>query len=384
MSAPTQVCGRDPATGRLRTLDVADGRIAAIRDGGPDDGVWLAAGLFDLQINGFAGHDFNDATVDTVRAATRAVVASGTSVFLPTLITGPEDAMVSALRAIHDARDADPLVRHAIPAIHVEGPHITPDDGPRGAHPLAYVCAPDLALFSRLQAAAGGLIGLVTLSPHWPQAPDYIAALTAQGVRVAIGHTLADAGAIAAAVAAGARLSTHLGNGIAATLPRHPNPIWTQLADDRLMASFIADGHHLDADTLKAMLRAKGLSRSLLVSDAVALSGLKPGRYRARIGGDVDLLANGRLQVAGTPFLAGATATLVQGVDHLIGAIGLSLADALGLATEQPRRLFDRPGIEVGAPADLVRFRWQEGTRIAVESVWTAGLRVDASEGRGT
>jgi N-acetylglucosamine-6-phosphate deacetylase len=265
----------------------------------------------------------------------------------------------------------------------VEGPHITPDDGPRGAHPLAHVCAPDLALFARLQAASGGLIGLVTLSPHWPQAPDYIAALTAQGVRVAIGHTLADGGAIAAAVSAGSRLSTHLGNGIAAMLPRHPNPIWTQLAEDRLMASFIADGHHLDADTLKVMLRAKGLSRSLLVSDAVALSGLAPGRYQARIGGDVDLLPSGRLQVAGTPFLAGATATLVQGVDHLVETIGVSLADALGLATDGPRRLFDRPGIEVGAPADLIRFRWQKGGRIAVEAVWTAGLRVGAGEGRG-
>jgi N-acetylglucosamine-6-phosphate deacetylase len=384
MSAPAEVSGRDPVTGRVRTIRIDAGRIDAVCDGGPDEGAWLAAGLFDLQINGFAGHDFNEATVDTVRAATVAVLESGTSVFLPTLITGPEDAMVSALRAIHDARDADPLVHHAIPAIHMEGPHIAPEDGPRGAHPLAHVRAPDLALFARLQAASGGLIGLVTMSPHWPQAADYIAALTAQGVRVAIGHTGADAGAIAAAVAAGARLSTHLGNGIAATLPRHPNPIWTQLAKDGLMASFIADGHHLDADTLKAMLRAKGLERSLLVSDAVALSGLEPGRYQARIGGAVDLLPNGRLQVAGTPFLAGATATLVQGVDNVIGAIGLSLADALALATAQPRRLFDRPGVEVGAPADLVRFRWQPGGRIAVEAVWTAGMRVGAGEGRAT
>jgi N-acetylglucosamine-6-phosphate deacetylase len=377
VSGPAQISGRDPVSGRIRTVCVDNGRISEIRAGGPDGGAFLSAGLFDLQINGFAGHDFNAApSAETVRAATLAILASGTSLFLPTIITASEEGMTAALRAIRAARDADPLVRNAIPFVHVEGPHISPDNGPRGAHPAEHVIPPDPALFARWQKACGGLIGLVTLSPHWPDAPAYIAALAAQDVRVAIGHTNAAPAEIAAAVAAGARLSTHLGNGIAALLPRHPNPIWNQLADDRLMASFIADGHHLDRDALAAMLRAKGMERSILISDAVALSGLPPGRYHVHIGGAVDLRPNGRLQVAGTPFLAGATASLIRGVDHVIGSVGLALPDALSLASLNPRRLFDRPGLEVGAPAELLRFRWQPGGRIDVEETWSGGIAV--------
>ena len=220
---------------------------------------------------------------------------------------------------------------------------------------------------------------MVTLSPHYAEAPAYTAALTARGVHVAIGHTDAAPHEITAAVDAGAVLSTHLGNGAHGTLPRHPNLLWTQLAEDRLAASFIADGHHLPAETLTAMVRAKGLERCLLVSDAVALAGLPPGRYRTPVGGEVELTEAGRLGVVGTPYLAGAARSLADGVAGAVRLARITLADAVRMATLNPGRFAGgrRGTLRPGAPADLVRFRWQPGDEtLHVEAVLVAGVRV--------
>jgi N-acetylglucosamine-6-phosphate deacetylase len=370
----TRVSGRDPETGQNRTIVLQDGRITDIVPGGDDDGLWLSLGLFDLQLNGFGGHDLNACPdPQTVRGLATAVHTSGVSRFAPTLITASHDAIIAALQAIAQARDSDPFLKHAMPFVHVEGPHIAPEDGPRGAHPAEHVRPPSLGEFDAWQAASGNLVGLVTLSPHWPETDAYVRGLHARGVRVALGHTSATPDQISAAVAAGAILSTHLGNGIAATLPRHPNPIWTQLAEDRLWASFIADGHHLPPETFKAMLRAKGLGRSILVSDAAALAGYAPGIYDAPIGGKVELKANGRLEVVGTSFLAGAAVSLTFGIATARRMAGLTLAEALRLATINPRKLFDLPALAVGAPADLLRFRLGEDGVFTPETVYVAG-----------
>ena len=194
-------------------------------------------------------------------------------------------------------------------------------------------------------------------------------------MRVAIGHTHASPQQIAAAADAGAVLSTHLGNGAAAVLARHPNLIWAQLAEDRLCASFIADGHHLPAETLKSMLRAKGIERSILISDAAALAGLAPGIYEAEIGGRVELTEDGRLGMAGTPFLAGAARPLATGVAFVASFCGVTLGQAVRMATENPGRFAGVGGrLRVGAPADLVRFRWQPGDRdLRIETVLVGG-----------
>lgn len=358
-------------------VTVADGRIAAIEDAPGEDTAWLSAGLVDLQVNGFAGHDLNGGGLvpETVARLVAVLRQGGVTTVLPTLITASEASIISALAAIAAARGADPLVAHAIPAVHVEGPHISPEDGPRGAHPRDQVRPPDLAEFDRWQAACGGLVGLVTLSPHYDGAPDYIRGLRARGVQVSIGHTDASPAQITAAVDAGAALSTHLGNGIAATVPRHPNQLWSQLADDRLTATFIADGHHLPASAFRAMLRAKGLDRAVLVSDAAALGGLAPGLYDQPIGGRVELSVDGRLSLAGTPFLAGAARPLAQDVALAVEMAGFTLADALRLATVNPGRFAGGRGVlAVGAPADLVRFRWAPGDcDLSIDTVLALG-----------
>lgn len=369
--------------GRNLSVALEDGVVRAVEAGDPAETRWLAPGFVDLQVNGYRGLDLNAPvlTPATVAALVEAVRSSGTTSFLPTVITAGEERMLAAMAAIAGAcRDDD--VAAAVAGIHVEGPHISPQDGPRGAHPLAEVRPPDLGLFDRWQAAAGGMIRVVTVSPHWPGAGDYIAALAARGVHVAIGHTDASPAQIAAAADAGARLSTHLGNGIAAMLPRHPNILWAQLAEDRLTATFIADGHHLPADTLKAMIRAKGVDRSVLVSDVTALGGLAPGVYSQAIGGEVELSPDGRISLRGTPYLAGAALPLAAGVAVAAGVLGMEAA--LPLATANPGRLLGdgRGAIAVGRRADLVRFAWGPGdSRLAIDLILANGREI-APEGR--
>lgn len=381
MTGKRTISGLDPATGNGIAVDIDDGTVAAVRKAETAGNLYLSPGLIDLQVNGYGGIDLNSGrlTPDEVLALTEKMLSLGVTTFLPTLITAPEQTIVSGLKALAEARRLHPLVRHAIPFVHVEGPSISPVEGPRGAHPAEHVRPPSLAEFERWQQASGGLVGMVTLAPEHDGAADYIAALTARGVHVAIGHTAASPQEITDAVNAGARLSTHLGNGAAAVLPRHPNFIWSQLADERLTASFIADGQHLPADAFKAMLRAKGLANAVLVSDSVALAGIPPGRYSQPVGGDVEVTADGRIGVAGTPYLAGAGRPLHVDVALAIRMAGLTLAEGLKLATVNPGRFVGRPGrIEVGMPADLIRFAWQPGDdALSLETVLVQGCDRD-------
>jgi N-acetylglucosamine-6-phosphate deacetylase len=371
------ISGRDPASGRVLRLAIEHGRIAGIEPGLAGEPCWLAPGFVDLQVNGYAGEDLNAAvpTPGSVARLAAALRAAGTTSFVPTVVTASEAGITGVLRALAEVRAADPLLRHAIPYVHLEGPWISPHDGPRGAHPAEHVRPPDLAEFARWQAACGGLVGMVTLSPHFAEAGTAIAALAQQGIVVAIGHTDATAEQVGAAADAGATLSTHLGNGAAGMLPRHPNFIWAQLADDRMSASFIGDGHHLPAATLKSMLRAKGIERSVLVSDSVALAGLPPGIYDAPIGGKVELSADGRLGMFGTPFLAGAVKPVASGVAFVASCCEVTLGDAVRLATANPGRFAAGRGrLAVGAAADLVRFRWQPGdTALGIDTVLVLG-----------
>jgi N-acetylglucosamine-6-phosphate deacetylase len=373
---PQVFTGRNPYDGQSLAVRVENGIIRAIEKGKEDDDTWLSAGFIDLQINGYGGENVNAAGLEseTVVSLAAKVVATGVTTFLPTLITSSEENLIAALRVIAAARRRNSLVAQMIPYVHVEGPSISPTDGFRGAHPEEHVRPPSLAEFARWQEASGGLVGMVTLSPHFAATEEYIAHVTARGVHVSIGHTDASPEQIQKAVDAGARLSTHLGNGTAATLPRHPNVIWTQLAEDRLTATMIADGEHLPDHILKAMVRAKGVDRSILVSDTVALEGTPPGIYETRIGGRVELHASGRLSLAGTEYLAGAMLPLKDGVARVARIMG-ALGAAVKMATENPGRFVRGRGVlRVGERADLVRFRADDpDNKLHIKTVLVAG-----------
>jgi len=298
--------------------------------------------------------------------------------FFPTVITGSPENMTGSLANLAAARER--LTQGAVmEGFHVEGPFISPEDGPRGAHPREWVRAPDVDEFHRMQEAARGLIRLVTLSPEWPQAVHFIEDVVREGVVVAIGHTKASAEQIETAVSAGATLSTHLGNGAHAMLARHPNYIWEQLAEDRLAASLIVDGIHLGRAFLRTAIRAKGAERAILVTDAVAPAGCAPGGYT--IGGiAVELHGDGSVRLRDGDRLAGSALMMDRAVSNVMKLADVSLRDAVTMATRNPARVgrvaSRMRGLAVGERADLIRFRVQEDGGIRVFETWMSGQRV--------
>src|SRR5262249_6047193 len=206
-----------------------------------------------------------------------------------------------------------------------------------GAHPREHVRPPDREEFLRMQEAAGGAIRLLTLAPETPGATKLIEFLVERGVVVSVGHTGASAEQIRDAIRAGATMSTHLGNGAHATLPRHPNYIWEQLGADELYASFIVDGIHLPPSFVKCAIRAKGLEKSVLVTDATSPANCAPGHYR--LGEvEVELTADNRVQIAGTRTLAGAALRMDRAVENLMMFSGVRLGQALRMAPAAPAR----------------------------------------------
>ena len=366
-----------------RAITVVDHLIRPL-----EGAAFLSPGWIDLQVNGFAGVDYNSpsSTHEQIAHSVRAMFACGVTRFFPTVITGSPENMTAALKNLASAKESiaegPAPVGQAMEAFHLEGPYISPDDGPRGAHPARWVRPPDITEFQRFQEAASGNIRLVTLSPEWPAAPRFIEKIVEKGVVASIGHTRAAASQIADAVSAGATLSTHLGNGADAVLPKSSNYIWEQLAEDRLAASFIVDGFHLPSSFLKVALRAKGLERSILVTDAVMPAGCSPGRYR--LGEvEVDFDGNGSVRLAGGLRLAGSALRMDQAIANVMRAAGLSLHEAVTLATRNPARVgrigARQRGLNPGDRADLVRFRVDEASgQITVIETFLNGERVFA------
>jgi N-acetylglucosamine-6-phosphate deacetylase len=334
-------------------------RLEPAGDGRADiEAGWIAPALFDLQINGCDGISFNSPrlTEEDIRRVVGVCRRHGIGALCPTLITNSAEALTHGFRTLGRACEVDADLARAIPVLHLEGPYISREDGPRGAHPLRHVRAPDWNEFRHFQDAAGGRIRLVTLAPEQEGALPFIEKLVASGVVVALGHTAASGACIRAAIAAGARLSTHLGNGSHALLPRHDNYLWEQLAADDLWASIISDGHHLPPAVLRCILRVKTPARTIVTCDASSLAGLPPGRYR-EWDQEFEVLPAGRIVVPGTTFLAGSGVFTDACVSHLL-SLGIALADAVDMAGARPRQLLGleaRP-LQAGAPADLVLF----------------------------
>jgi len=321
---------------------------------------WISPGWCDLQVNGYGGQEFSSAalTTDKVAAIVSQLHAQGVTAFCPTVTTNSNAVIESSLAVLAAAIEASPTVRATVAGIHLEGPYLSSIDGPRGAHSKQYCRPPKWEEFRRFQDAASGQIRLVTLSPEYDEAPQFIAQATAAGVVVAIGHLAATAEQIARAVDAGARLSTHLGNGAHLTLPRHPNYLWDQMAEDRLTASLIVDGHHLPPAVVKCLVRAKSPERIVLISDLSGMAGLPAGRYQTELC-DLEILPTGKIVLAGqTQLLAAASAPLGVGIANVMRFAGVSLREAIGMASTQPAALLGRSDhrLAVGARADLTLF----------------------------
>ena len=356
-------------TGQLLTLaPEGDGYALRPAGAGADEeaNLLVAPALVDLQINGYKGVSFTSTTVtcEEVKRVFDEMAAVGVAYLCPTLYTSPPGAMLHGLRTLQQACRRYPDVAAACVGYHLEGPYISPEDGPRGAHPRRWVRDPDEAELAAFQEAADGRVRILTLAPELEGAIPFIARRAAQGVVPALGHCSPTTEQVTAAVDAGARLSTHLGNGAHAVLPRHPNYIWDQLAEHRLYASLIADGFHLPPNVVKVMIRAKGLERAILVSDAWELSGMPPGLYPQDDGSVVEVAPDGRMDLRGTPYLAGANLPLSRCVANAAAFAGIALADAIDMASVNPWRLLgtEPPSLAPGTTLKgAMLCRWRDG-----------------------
>ncbi|MCK4513832.1 MAG: amidohydrolase family protein [Spirochaetaceae bacterium] len=340
---------------------------------------FLSPGWFDLQVNGWRDLDWNSDELSLAQAEEmcRLLSVKGTTRFLATIITAPQEQLLSRTIRVRRFCEESQIVARSVAGIHVEGPYISSEDGPRGAHERSATRDPSSDELEQWIEASGDRIRMVTLAPERHGARGFITRLHDRGIIAALGHTAATAEQIRTAVDAGARFSTHLGNGLADEIHRHRNPIWPQLAEDRLTTGIIADGHHLPVEVIRAFTRAKGTDRIVVVSDAAAPGGNPPGTYRCS-GIDVEVNEEGRIGLAGTPYLAGAGHLLDRAIMTLVVDGGLPIGDAAATITVNPHRLLgdaeNEHSLEPGGRATLVCFHLPLGKPAAViESVVVEG-----------
>ena len=301
----------------------------------------MNAGWIDLQINGYAGVDFNapGLTVEAVKEVTDRLASDGTAGFMPTLVTGDPEMLISTVRTVMAARRKYAVCEKAILGFFLEGPFISDKPGAVGTHPVEWVHAPDLALFNRFQDAAEGLVRMVNVAAEVPGMPAFVKAIADTGVTVALGHQLAKSPAdIEDCIVAGAKAFTHLGNGIPNEVNRHDNIVYTALVEDRATVMFIPDGHHLPDTMLKLYTRAVPLKRLVAVSDAQYPAGMPPGEYEV-CGAHARLEPSGLLWNPARKCLVGATTPMAKMMNLLSERIGLTPDELKAIGRENPLRL---------------------------------------------
>ena len=322
----------------------------------------ITDGLFDLQVNGYAGVDFNDPSItsQTVDHALEAMLADGVTGCLPTIITAHADELEERFQALDKALAASRLGPLMVSGYHLEGPFLNDRPGYHGCHPPAAMSDPDIGLIDRLDAKTSRPILLVTLAPERTGGTALAQALVTSGKAVAVGHSAATYADIALAADAGMSLSTHLGNGLPASLPKLENTLLAQLAEPRLKACLIADGHHLSPDALRALVRLKGRDNCILVTDAVLAAGAAPGAYRFA-GMDVISSENGSVGVPGESGLAGSALRLDQAVRNIVHWSIAQPDAAFLMASAQARNAIAGPLTHAGISMEPGKIEWNSG-----------------------
>ena len=367
-----------PGTGVLEPgyLSVRDGVITEV-GAGPPPGTpdlvlgtgTLVPGLVDLQVNGYYGADLADCDPEGWAMVARRLPETGTTAFLPTFITAPVATLATALRSA--AKVAEEVTAGArILGVHLEGPFLSPARA--GAHRRDWIVPPSPGAVAELLDAGRGVLRLVTLAPEADGALAAVAALTAAGIVVSLGHSDATAAEVAAGAGAGARMVTHLFNAQRGLHHREPGVVGQALTDDRLTSGLIVDLSHVSAPAC-AIAFAAAPGRICLVTDAAACAGMPPGRYL--LGGQqMELPPDGAAPVRPDGTLAGSALRMDQAVANAV-AVGLGLAEAVAAASRIPADLIGRPGLgrlAAGATADLA---WL-GDDLRTRATWVGGAQV--------
>ena len=362
VSKPRKIVASHFRTGATFEFTLAGARLIGRRRVRAKTDVVFGPGFLDLQCNGYAGIDFNhpDTTAEQMAVAIRAMWRDGCAHVLPTLITASSERLNLLFRRLVDALEKDEDVAATVPGFHLEGPFMSPQDGARGAHPLAHMREVSRKLWREWQRAADGRIALVTVAPEVRGVLPFIRQLRSENVLPALGHTMADAATIALACEAGALMTTHLGNGCPQMMHRHSNPVLAQLSEDRLAASIIPDGVHLPPEVVRLYHRVKGAARTVLVTDAMSAAGAPAGRYTI---GDL-VIEVGRDRVVrqpGSPNLAGSALTMSEAVAKYVEMTGVSLAESWEAASVRPWALLREAGVVKRVPPSTVLARWHGG-----------------------
>lgn len=303
--------------------------------------------LFDLQINGYYGVDFNQDSIspDHLHEACVALERDQVEGVLVTVITDDVSRMAERIARIVHLRSADPLVRRVIAGVHVEGPFISDVAGYVGAHPVQHAKQTNWREMETLLEAGDGLVRVVTLAPEQDPRQQVIRRLVEEGIVVSAGHTDASLDQLDAALDAGLSMFTHLGNGCPRMMDRHDNIIQRALSrSDRLHIGLIADGAHVPFFALKNYLDIIGIDRAFVVSDAIAAAGRGPGVYPL---GDqqVTVGEDGVPRAEDNSHLVGSATTLQRMARNLSQEVGLSSADVLRLTSSNPRRLVGQTAV---------------------------------------
>ena len=333
-----------PVTQEYFAIDFSAEKIQSIQPCAPEPtDIILTPGFCDLQNNGGFGIDLvaPALTVADIHRLNHRLLQEGITAWCPTIITSSPDLIRRNLGILRKACEESELTTACIIGFHLEGPYISPEEGACGAHDAVYIHPPDWEEFQSFQKAAGGRIRIVTVAPEVEGAISFIHKLEENGIVPALGHTLADEETINRAVEAGAKLATHLGNGLPEMLNRHHNPLLSMLMEDDLYASVIFDGHHLPPKVRALLRRVKGVKRLIMISDSTYLTGMPAGVYEEMIGGKVELSENGRLSLYGTPYLAGSAQTLRQDAAVALADPEKSLTDVMQMSMINPRSLLN-------------------------------------------
>lgn len=363
-------------------VEIADGKISDIiridKLSDESHAVYIAPGLIDNQVNGYAGVPFvmegHRLTMEGVRTITEGLWKVGVTTYIPTLRTNDQDVLLKSLAVLAKAKD-NPAFNGSIPGFHLEGPYVSPVDGYRGAHALKSVRKPDWKEFMELYEASGHNILQVTLAPEIEGALDFITRCREKNIVVALGHHNASTAQVTAAVDRGAQTVTHFGNAVANSINRHRNPLWPQLSDDRLMISLICDGFHLLPEEIRVFYKVKGPDRTIITSDVTRYAGMTPGDYLNAQGDTIRLTPEGAAIYVARNSLSGAASPVTKGVGHIMEVTGCSLADAVQMATRNPAKLYgftDRGAIKPGMRADLILFSL-DNFRLNIKKTIVAG-----------
>ncbi|HHG91341.1 MAG TPA: N-acetylglucosamine-6-phosphate deacetylase [Devosia sp.] len=376
MGEQLQIAGLEITPRSARRTRQAAGGDAGVAERA---GEFTTPGLIDIQVNGFAGVDFNSPGLSEKKIdhALGHLAASGVTCMLPTLITAHESRLVRQLRELDEAVSKSTLGPLMVAGYHIEGPFLSPSEGSSGAHPADAMIPASKRLVEKLMEAASRPLCIMTVAPEQQGVLELIPFLVENNISCAIGHTAASREQISAAIAAGATLSTHLGNGLPHTLNKHDNPLFTQLGRDELSAGFIADGVHIHPETLQTYLRAKTLAHTIIVTDAVSAAGedMEPGIYHLAEA-EVERHADGSVRIPGSTYLAGSSATMDQMVRNLMGWYGFSMNEILLVARQNPGAFIGEflNDADTGAGGSVVRWHRVEGELRVVETCigpWT-------------